>query len=58
MVQEFLKDGSYSVRGTVRDPKNEEKLAPLKKAFGEEQFNQIELVAAELLDAESLDKAI
>lgn len=54
----FLKDGGFSVRGTVRDPTNQAKLAPLKKAYGEELFSQIELVAADLLDAESLDRAI
>jgi dihydroflavonol-4-reductase len=54
----FLEDGGYRVRGTVRDPKNEAKLAPLKKAYGEELFSKIELVAADLMDAESLDKAV
>jgi len=27
--------GEFIVRGTVRDTKNEAKLAPLRKAFGE-----------------------
>ena len=54
----FLKDGTYDVRGTVRDPSNLEKLSPLKKAYGVELFSKIELVPADLLDAESLDKAI
>ena len=54
----FLKDGGYQVRGTVRDPSNAEKLAPLKKAFGEELFSKIELVKADLLDAESLENAV
>jgi nucleoside-diphosphate-sugar epimerase len=31
----FLKDGGYTVRGTVRDTKNEKKIEPLRKAFGE-----------------------
>ena len=30
----FLKDGSYNVRGTVRDTKNPVKIEPLRKAFG------------------------
>ena len=51
----FLKDGGYSVRGTVRDPENQAKLAPLKKAFGEELINQIEFAKAELLEADSID---
>ena len=46
------------MRGTVRDITNQAKLDPLKKAYGEELFNQLELVSANLLDAESLDKAI
>jgi nucleoside-diphosphate-sugar epimerase len=31
----FLKDGGFTVRGTVRDTKNAKKIEPLKKAFGE-----------------------
>lgn len=31
----FLKDGSYNVRGTVRDTKNPVKIEPIRKAFGE-----------------------
>lgn len=54
---DFLKTGDYHVRGTVRDSKNEAKLAPLKKAFGE-YFDQLELVNADLLNTESVTKAI
>jgi nucleoside-diphosphate-sugar epimerase len=53
----FLKDGSYEVRGTVRDPFNEERIAPLKSAFGE-LFNKIELVKADLLDESSILSAV
>jgi len=53
----FLESGNYQVRGTVRDKNNEKKIAPLKKAFGE-HFNDLELVEADLLNAESLDRAI
>jgi dihydroflavonol-4-reductase len=53
----FLKDGSFDVRGTVRDKKNENKLAPLRKAFGE-NFNKLELVEADLLKPETIDEAI
>jgi nucleoside-diphosphate-sugar epimerase len=53
----FLKDGSFDVRGTVRDLKNENKLAPLKISFGE-NFNKLELVEADLLKPETLDEAI
>lgn len=54
----FLKDGGFDVWGTVRDKHNEAKLAPLKLAFGEEAFSRLELVEADLLKPESLDKAI
>ena len=32
---EFLSNGSFKVRGTVRDPTNQKKLQPLMDAFGE-----------------------
>ena len=45
------------MRKTVRDTKNEFKITPIKKAFGE-YFDKFELVNADLLDAESITKAI
>ena len=45
----FLKDGSFIVRGTVRNTKNAEKIEPLKKAFGS-YFDQLNLVEADLND--------
>ena len=42
----------------MRNPKDEEKLGKLKKAFGDALFEKLEVVAADLLDAESLDRAI
>lgn len=53
----FLKDGGFRVRGTVRDTKNEKKIEPLKKAFGD-LFANLELVEADLLNDESLENAI
>lgn len=53
----FLKSGRYHVRGTVRNKTNEEKIAPLKKAFGD-YFEMLELVEADLLDEDSMIKAI
>ena len=53
----FLKDGGYRVRGTVRDKNNEAKIAPLRAAFGD-LFNQIELVEADLMDKDSLTRAV
>ena len=35
ICKEFLMDGSFKVRGTVRNPKSEAKIAPLRVAFGE-----------------------
>jgi len=52
----FLKDGSYRVRGTVRNPSDEDKIKPLKDGFGE-LFDQLELVAADLTDEASLTDA-
>ena len=31
----FLEDGSFRVRGTVRDPTNEIKIAPIRAALGD-----------------------
>jgi nucleoside-diphosphate-sugar epimerase len=53
----FLRDGRFNVRGTVRDAKNERKVGPLRKAFGD-LFNELELFEADLMNPESLDKAI
>ncbi len=53
----FLKDDTFDVRGTVRDLNNESKLAPLKKAFGD-NFNKLELVEADLNKPETIDEAI
>lgn len=52
----FLQDGSFKVRGSVRDKNNEKKLQPLKDAYGE-KFNEIELVELDLLNDESINKA-
>lgn len=54
----FLQDGGYRVRGTVRDKNNEAKIAPLRQAFGEDLFNQMELVEADLDNDESLVNAV
>ena len=53
----LLRDGSFRVRGTVRNKNNAEKIDPLRKAYGE-LFQQLELVEADLLDAESLRRGI
>ena len=50
----FLQDGGFRVRGTVRDKTNAAKLEPLKRAFGEELYNQLELVEADLLNEQSM----
>ena len=53
----FLEDGSFRVRGTVRDTTNEAKLAPLREAFGD-LFSQLELRQADLNDEQSMIDAI
>ena len=54
---ELLKEGSYRVRGTVRSLRVPDKIDPLRKAYGD-KFDQVELVEADLLNSESLMKAI
>jgi len=49
----YLQDGGFNVRGTVRDTKNEKKLEPLKKAFGD-HYDKLELRAADLTDKASI----
>ena len=39
----LLKDGTFNVRGAVRDPNNAKKLDPLRKAYGE-LFSRVEFV--------------
>ena len=53
----YLKDGSFNVKGTVRDTKNEKKIEPLRKAFGD-LFDKMTLVEADLDNPESLMNAI
>ena len=54
----LLQDGGYRVRGTVRDLSNEAKIGPIRQAFGEELFAQLELVEADLTDESSLARAV
>ena len=53
----FLENGSFKVKGTVRDTKRAEKIEPLKKAFGN-HFDQLELVEADLNDEASIQNAM
>ena len=36
VAHQFLMDGGFRVRGTVRDTKNPKKIDPIKKAFGDQ----------------------
>ena len=53
----FLQDGSYRVRGTVRDKAKQERMEPIRKSFGD-LYEELEVVEADLMDEESLAKAI
>ena len=53
----FLQDGDYRVRGTVRNKTNDEKLDPLKEAFGD-LYDQLEIVEADIMNDETLYEAI
>lgn len=50
----FLKHGGYQIRGTVRNKQDPKKFNELIKAFGQEYFNQIELVDMELMNEPSI----
>ena len=54
----FLQDGGYHVRGTVRNKNDEAKVQPLREAFGDELFSQLELVEADLMDEASMITAL
>ena len=53
----LLESGKYKVRGTVRSKTNEGKIAPIREALGA-NFNQLELVEADLLNEASLIEAL
>ena len=57
VAHKVLLNGGFRVRGTMRSIKPE-KTDPLKAAFGDDLFANIEFVEADLLDDESMDKAI
>ena len=54
---QFLKDGSFRVRGTIRNSTGSKELAPIEAAIGED-FEDLELVEAELLDENSVMRSI
>lgn len=58
VCHEFLLDGTYQVRGTVRDKNNMKKMQPLIDAFGQELFDMIDLREADLLNDDSMTKAM
>jgi len=53
-----LKNDRYKIRASVRSLENQAKLAPLRKAFGEEGYVSIEFVEADLMSKEALTRAI
>lgn len=57
VTNQFLKDGGYEVRGTVRNASDAKKIDPLKKAFGK-NFANLTLVEVDLLKPDSMIKAI
>jgi dihydroflavonol-4-reductase len=54
----FLRHGGYQIRGTVRNKQDPKKFNELIKAFGQEYFNQIELVDMELMNEPSIERAV
>lgn len=57
VLKKFVESGQFEVRGTVRDPGNEEKVKPIKE-FLKDDFEKLELFQADLTDPESLDSAV
>lgn len=53
----FLKEGTFRVRGTVRDKNNAAKLAPLRAGLGD-LADSMELVEADLLNKQSVIDAL
>ena len=49
----FLKDGGFRVRGTVRSKTNAKKIDPLKEYFGE-LWDKVELVEADITKEETI----
>lgn len=58
VVETFLNDSHYDIRGTVRSLANLTRLEPLKKHIGEGSFEKIELVEADLLNEASINSAV
>jgi len=54
----FLEHGGFEVRGTVRNKSNPKKIEPLQRGFGDELFKKLDIVEADLTNAESIDKAV
>lgn len=57
VVEELLKTKEYKIRGTISDLRKTERIDALKAAFGE-WFLELEIVEADMLDSENLDKAV
>ena len=51
-------EGKFKIRASVRNLFNQSKLEPLIQDYGEEMYNQIEFVEANLNNQESLIRAI
>ena len=61
MLKEFVAGegaGQFKIRATVRDTTNQKKMKPLQDFLGQEDYNKIEFVNADLMDNDSIDKAI
>ena len=58
VAYKLLEGNEYSVAGTVRDPSNQEKLNPLKEGLGDEKYSQISFYAADMMNADSVKKAV
>lgn len=57
IVGQLLKTGQYKLRASVSAEDTEEKLAPIREAFGDD-FEKIEIVEMDLSDRVSVEKAV
>ena len=57
LLLEQLSD-RFKIRASVRSLSNKQKLEPLRKEYGDEGYQKIEFVEADLMQKDQLNKAI
>lgn len=57
VIHYLIESGKYRVRGTVRDPNNQDKMQVLKDGF-KDYYDQIDFIKADLTNEDSIKEAI